>query len=99
MSSTEKQAQEMAKLANQTKWLRAFLLSVLVALLFNKYSFNLVNGVLRKLNMPATVGKDGPNVGGYLLHAVVFMLLARGLMRVDLASKLMAMRKLDAKKN
>jgi len=68
---------------NLDKWRYTLETTVLLIILFNKYTFKLMQSLLGRCIKIAS--KDGnPTICGFLVHAVVFTLLLRGLMELDI---------------
>ena len=68
---------------NLDKWRYTLETTVLLLILFNKYTFKLMQKLLGKCIKIAS--KDGnPTICGFLIHAAVFTLLLRGLMELDI---------------
>lgn len=68
---------------NLDKWRYTLETTVLLLILFNKYTFKLMQKLLGKCIKIAS--KDGnPTMCGFLIHAFVFTLLLRGLMDLDI---------------
>ena len=68
---------------NLDKWRYTLETTVLLIILFNQYTFKFMQTLLGKCIKIAS--KDGnPTIYGFLIHALIFTLLLRGLMELDI---------------
>lgn len=75
MATTEKQ------LTSKDKWVIALLSGLLFLLVASPFLFNAMNSLTSSFGMTIADGGGCPNLGGLMLHAIVFMLVVRLLMR------------------
>lgn len=75
MASSEKQ------LTSKDKWVIALLSGLLFLLVASPFLFSAMNGLTSSFGMTIADGSGCPNLGGLLLHSVVFILIVRIMMR------------------
>jgi hypothetical protein len=68
-------------LTNKDKWVIALLSGLLFLLIASPFLFSVVNGVTSSFGLHIANANGCPNLGGLLLHAIVFILVVRLLMR------------------
>ena len=66
---------------SKDKWIVSIIAGLLFLLIASPFLFSAVNSITSSFGM-TIASKDGcPNLGGLLLHSIVFMLIVRLLMR------------------
>jgi len=69
------------QLTSKDKWVIALLSGLLFLLVASPFLFNVVNGATSSFGMTIADHNGCPNLGGLMLHAIVFMLIIRLLMK------------------
>jgi hypothetical protein len=67
-------------LTNKDKWVIALLSGLLFLLIASPFLFSAMNGVTSSFGMTIASPNGCPNLGGLLLHTIVFILVIRVLM-------------------
>jgi hypothetical protein len=62
---------------NESKWLISLYSGILFLIIASPMAFKAVNYFTSMLKLPILDYDDKPNVFGYLLHAIVFILIVR----------------------
>lgn len=75
MANSEKQ------LTSKDKWVIALLSGLLFLLVASPFMFNVMNSLTSSFGLTIADGSGCPNLGGLMLHAIVFMLIIRILMK------------------
>ena len=76
---------EYKQLTSENKWLISFYTFIAVLIIMNPYTFKLVNWVTVKLLQFPIANESGcPNGYGLVLHGIVFLVLIRLLMSINL---------------
>ena len=76
---------EYKKLTSVNKWMISFYTFIAVLIIMNPYTFKLVNWVTVKLLQFPIANESGcPNGYGLVLHGIVFLVLIRLLMSINL---------------
>jgi hypothetical protein len=75
---------EYKQLTSVNKWMISFYTFIVVLIIMNPYTFNIVNWVTVKLGFPIANSNGCPNGYGLILHGIVFLLLIRLLMSINL---------------
>ena len=76
---------EYKQLTSANKWMISFYTFIVVLIIMNPYTFKLVNWVTVKLLEFPIANVDGcPNGYGLVLHGIVFLILIRLLMSINL---------------
>lgn len=66
---------------SKDKWMAAVIATVLFFILASPFLFGVTNSVLSIVNIHTTNSSGCPNLGGLILHAVIFIVIIRILMR------------------
>lgn len=86
MSSTDsaRQVKPNDTLASYNKWKYTLYTTIILLLLFNPFTFKLVNSLLSNF-VGKIAGNDGcPTLLGYAVHALVFTLIIRYMMDLNI---------------
>jgi len=75
---------EYKQLTSVNKWMISFYTFIAVLIIMNPYTFKLVNLVTVKLGFPIANESGCPNGYGLVLHGIVFLILIRLLMSINL---------------
>ena len=62
---------------NQTKWLISLYSGILFLIIASPIAFKIVNYITSMVNLPVLDYEGKPNLFGYLLHTLVFILIVR----------------------
>lgn len=77
----------MGKLSSSQKWIASLVSAFVFFVIASPMMYKFVNSITSKIGF-STASEDGlPNVGGLLLHSLVFLLIIRGLMCIPMDHK------------
>lgn len=77
----------MHKLSSSQKWIASLVSAFLFFVIASPMMYKFVNSITTKIGF-STASEDGlPNVGGLILHSLVFLLIIRGLMCIPMGHK------------
>ena len=62
---------------NSTKWLISLYSGILFLIIASPIAFKIVNYITSMVNLPVLDYEGKPNLFGYLLHTLVFILIVR----------------------
>lgn len=67
--------------SSKDRWIAALTVGILFAVLNSEIAYNLTNTLFAPLGLP-TAGANSPTSFGWVLHGVLYFLIARGLMEI-----------------